>query len=204
MQKIKILIVDDELLIQERIARHLEIMGFEVSGKADRGKEAIKMINSNKPDLILMDIELKENMTGIDVAKIINEKWQIPIIFLTSFTDSRTIHIASQTNPANFLGKPYTPRNLRIAIDLALAKVGQHFGESKALLQMKDSFFVRNKDCYQKILVENILFIEAANSSCLIVTHSSKKYVISTNLTKLTYQFSPSVLNSCKQVSYCQ
>ncbi len=165
---IKILIVEDELIIAEDMANMLEKMGYEVTGNAMDADEAIEFLNQSKPDLILLDINLGGKKDGITLAGEINEKYQVPFIFTTSYTDGNTIERAKKVNPINYLVKPYKPEQLYTAIEIAMFNIAkQHEKEVSASVEneegliIKDALFIKEKYRYTKINIADILWIKA-------------------------------------------
>ncbi len=122
MNKTKILIVEDEVAIASDIEEILEDNGCEVVGIAYSGMQAINMITEHQPDLVLLDINLGGKMTGIDVAKHVNENQKIPFVFLTSHNDEQTINNVINTNPGGYIVKPYKESDIMPAIKIAIAK----------------------------------------------------------------------------------
>jgi CheY-like chemotaxis protein len=116
----KILIVEDDEIISQVIEWRLKKVGYTVSGKAATGKDAITLTEETSPDAILMDIALKGDMDGIETAKIIKEKFNIPIIFLTASSDDKTLSRVIPFQPAQYLLKPFNDDDLRIALWLSL------------------------------------------------------------------------------------
>lgn len=106
---IKILIVEDELIIAQDMIDILEKMGYEVMENAMDAEETFEILSKDTPDLILLDINLSGGRDGIDIAKEINEKYKIPFIFTTSYTDGLTIERAKEVKPLNYLVKPFKP-----------------------------------------------------------------------------------------------
>jgi len=121
--KIKtILIVEDERIIAEEIRMNVEGFGYVVASISATGEDAIYQCDKHKPDIILMDIKLQSAMTGIDAAKIITEKFQVPIIFVSANADEATLSKALQANPYGFLVKPFEEIDLRTALETAFHK----------------------------------------------------------------------------------
>src|SRR5688572_4469572 len=107
MENIRVLVVEDKLMIAEHIASMLKKNSMDVIGMCASGEEAIEMSREKNPDLILMDIELSGAIDGISAAQIIHQDQAIPIIYLSDYTDNKTIDRAKKTIPANFLAKPF-------------------------------------------------------------------------------------------------
>ncbi len=122
MSKANILIVEDESIIALDIRSNLESHGYQVVGQADRGEDAIKKAGELHPDLILMDINLKGEMDGIEAAAKIRAQFDLPVIFLTAFADQTTLERARQAEPYGYILKPFEEHELTIAIEMALYK----------------------------------------------------------------------------------
>jgi len=133
----RIIIVEDEAIIADEIELMLEMMGHEVVGNVQNGDKAEDVFNSQKPDLALLDITIKGSLNGIDLAKIIREKYRFPFVFLTSHSDKTTLSAVKTTFPYGYIVKPFTQQNLMTTIELALHKFEseQEFG-----FPTKDSF----------------------------------------------------------------
>ncbi len=121
-KKISILVAEDENIIALDIAESIKRLGYKVSGIARTAAEAIDKAGSLKPDLILMDIMLDENSSGIEAAEKIRLLFDIPIIYLTALADKETIKKAKITEPFGYLLKPYEPRSLHSSIEMAVYK----------------------------------------------------------------------------------
>jgi len=119
MSDIRILIVEDEPLIAEDIAAALTQVDFSVTGVAYDANEALLQLFSNTPDLVLLDINLGGGDEGLGVAETIREKYAIPFLFLTSYTDKATVNRAKTTEPAGYLVKPFTEASLYTSIEIA-------------------------------------------------------------------------------------
>jgi HD-GYP domain-containing protein (c-di-GMP phosphodiesterase class II) len=120
----KILIVEDEMIIAQNLKNNLIRLGYEVPAIVGTGEEAINVTEWLLPDLILMDIMLKGNQTGIETAEIIRGLYNIPIIYLTAYPDERTLSLAKVTLPFGYLVKPVEIQTLHSTIEMALYKHG--------------------------------------------------------------------------------
>jgi diguanylate cyclase (GGDEF)-like protein/PAS domain S-box-containing protein len=118
----RILIVEDEKIIAIDLQRRLERFGYVVVGMADEGKEAVDMALSLDPDIILMDIMLAGSMDGVEAARTIKVTKDIPFIFLTAYTDEKTLERAKEVQPYGYILKPFKERELYTTIDIALYK----------------------------------------------------------------------------------
>jgi len=122
MEPAKILVVEDEVIVARNIASQLDELGYIVTGKASSGEDAIAKVASTKPELVLMDIILKGEMDGITAAGYIREQFDIPVIFLTAYGDDDTLSRAKITQPFGYVVKPFTIKDLRIAIEIGLTQ----------------------------------------------------------------------------------
>ncbi len=118
----KILIVEDENSSAVLIKRHLESIGYTVASIITSGEEAIKEIKKNRPDLVLMDITLEGKMDGIDTATYVNEKLNVPVVYITSSSDSETLERAKESNPFGYIIKPFDKKDLKATIEMALMR----------------------------------------------------------------------------------
>ncbi|MGB3669681.1 MAG: response regulator [Phormidesmis sp.] len=118
----RVMVVEDESVISLDIKTSLTRLGYSIAGVAASGDIALRKIRETRPDVILMDIHLKGEMTGIDVSEQVRSELQIPIVFLTANADSSTFKEANQTDPYGYLLKPFEEKELGIAIEIALHK----------------------------------------------------------------------------------
>ena len=121
MQK-RIIIVEDEALITAEIKAMLKRLDYEVVGHAMNGDKALDMFARIEADLFLLDISIKGTLSGIDLAKIIREKYKLPFVFLTSFSDKATLEKVKDTMPYGYIVKPFNESDLKVNIELALYK----------------------------------------------------------------------------------
>lgn len=122
MVKKKILVVEDESIVAEHIRRSLQNMGYSVSSVASSGEKAIKEVEEKVPDLVLMDIVLQGDMDGIETANQIRSRFNIPVVYLTAYSDEKILERAKITEPFGYVIKPFNERELRINIEMALYK----------------------------------------------------------------------------------
>lgn len=122
MNATHILIVEDEAIVAADLAAHLERMGYEVTGIAASASEAMAIVQATHPDLVLMDIRLDGEMDGIEAADQILTTFNIPVVYLTAIADDKTIQRAKASLPFGYLVKPFQGENLRVTIEIALAR----------------------------------------------------------------------------------
>jgi len=119
----KILIVEDEIIIGLDIATKLAKMGYAVTGTVTNPDEALECVEQDTPDLILMDINLKSDMDGIDLALKIRESYSIPVLYLTSYSDQHMIERSMPTEPYGYVIKPYTDGSLTAALKTCFSRI---------------------------------------------------------------------------------
>jgi PAS domain S-box-containing protein len=127
------MIVENEIILAIELEQKLTEMGYEIIGRVVSGKEAVDMAIDLKPDMIIMDIRLEDELDGIEAAEKIRKTKPIPIIYLTAYADDRTLQRAKLTEPYGYLVKPYSEVELRTSIEMALhkAQMEQQLRESE-------------------------------------------------------------------------
>jgi DNA-binding LytR/AlgR family response regulator len=186
-QKIRILIVEDNPIIAEDLAAYMEDFGHSAMATADCADEALKLLKTELPDLLLLDVGLEGEIDGIQLANIIKEKYEIPFIFLTALHDDQTIARIKETQPNAYLVKPIDERSLQTTIEVALynfshRKPNQDDGSKQEENFIKgDHFFIKVKNRLVKIQLTDVLFFEAYDNYAYVHT-SEKKYIISMSL----------------------
>ena len=184
--KYKILIVEDEILVATDIEESLENLGYTVQGIVDTGRKAIDAVEEELPDLILMDINLKEEMTGIDAATAITKKHDVPIIYLTANADIATVNKAKVALPYGYIIKPFTDKDLQTNIEIAIFKFGNDLKlkfeseQFNTFFDLKDhaknQIIVHANQGLEKINIDDVYFIEADGDKTVI--HLSDDEVI--------------------------
>ncbi len=188
MSKINsILIVEDEMIIAANIALQLTELGYQVSGIIPRGEDVMPHLQQNLPDLVLMDINLKSDLDGIDIAKLLQKVYAIPIIYLTANSDEANFNRAKETHPYAFIAKPFTKTELYRAIELTSIRLQEEQVPKKitppnAFISsvLSDCVFVRNHDKIVKVNIADILYIEADRNYCQIHCKEKKHLLVTT------------------------
>lgn len=123
--KIKVLIVEDEFLVAKLLGRNLtRFFGYEICGPVATGEKAIERVEEDRPDIILMDIRLASDMNGIEAARQIKSRYNIPVIFVTGYSASEFTTQLQELDSVAFLEKPLEPPEVDAAIRLALTQNG--------------------------------------------------------------------------------
>jgi DNA-binding LytR/AlgR family response regulator len=194
-QPVRILVVEDEMIIAAKVSMFLTELGYEVTGIIPRAEEALLHLEENLPDIALLDIRLKGSMDGIALAQILQRDHRIAVIFLTANTDDATFQQAKAAKPYAFLAKPFKKLDLQRALELTISLMaGQAPEDQKAppagegsQYILSDRIFVRNKDRMVKILFEAILYIEADRNYCRVFT-KTKEYLLTMPMKSLEDQ----------------
>lgn len=186
---IKILVVEDEMIIAAKISMQLTSLGYEVTGILPRGEEALVHVEENKPDIVLLDINLKGKIDGIETAALMQQRNNIPIIYLTANSDEATFNRAKPTRPYAFISKPFKQLDLQRAIELTISRMAANdnpvhiesqTGEEQPFI-LSDRIFVRHREKMIKIMVADILYMEADRNYSRIFTRH-KEYLLSVTL----------------------
>lgn len=136
MSKIKILVVEDESIVAKDIQNTLIRLGYDVPATASNAVSAFQKLDDIKPDLVFLDIKLKGDIDGIQIAEKIKSNYDIPVIFLTSFVDKGTLDRAKVTEPYGYIVKPFNESDLQTTVEMALYK----FEKDKETKYSKDRF----------------------------------------------------------------
>ena len=176
-EKISILIVEDDMIIAANLSIQLTSLGYEVTGILPRGEEAIMHVRENRPHILLMDINLKGELSGIETAKAIKKNNNISIIYLTANSDDATFNKAKETHPKAFITKPFNKLSLQRTIALVVEQMKDEKESSKNTQHievLEDRIFVRHNGRMEKLLLEDILYIEADRNYCILITPKIK------------------------------
>ena len=176
--KTKILIVEDEENISMGIQSVLENLEYDVIGIATNYDEAVKYSLEEIPDLILMDVNLKNSKDGIETAFKIHEVKYIPIVYLTAYSDEDTIDRAIQTKPVGYITKPFRRADLKVTIQLALRKIELTYENVDVNEEYKDlghgySYDLESEVLYFKDIVVKLGVKETKLLKILIVANGN-------------------------------
>lgn len=197
MEKIKILVVEDEFIVSQTITNALEEIGYEVVGQAFDAEEARAMMAQEKPDLVMLDITLRGGEDGIAVAQHIRSEYTIPFIFLTSHSDPNTLARAKEVRPPGYLLKPFQKSELYVAVELALYNHAQdkegepqrnnpdrtvQAEEDGGAFRSGESLFVRQNQGYRKISIAEIRYLKSDRIYVEIYTREQKPILVRESL----------------------
>jgi CheY-like chemotaxis protein len=120
---VKILIVEDNMIIQMFLENTIEEIGDNIITTANNGEEALAMMEADTPDLLLLDIGLNGKRNGIEIAELVNDKYGIPIVFITGNSDRSTLERAMKTNPKHIINKPIDENQLKAEIITIMERI---------------------------------------------------------------------------------
>jgi CheY-like chemotaxis protein len=120
MTDARIFFVEDDEIVAKVIDWRLNKLGYSVCGSAKNGVDAIALIKEKEPDLVLLDIELKGSMDGVELGELLSSQTKIPFIYLTAHTDDSILKRAKNTGSKGYVQKPFSDDDLRVAIEMAL------------------------------------------------------------------------------------
>jgi two-component system response regulator LytT len=184
MAAIKVGIVEDEMIIAEGIAMALEQLGYHATEPVTNYTDALEMIASERPDILLLDIQLSGKKDGIDLAWKIREDYNIPFIFLTANSDPATVDRAKKLNPPAYLVKPFNKEDLYTSIEICLHNYAANSEKEKTAESgnyiIKESLFIKQGSAFTKVKIDDITYIESDNVYVNIFTLTNKLLVRST------------------------
>lgn len=186
-KQIQVLIVEDEFIIADYIQGCLLNLGYDVVGICSCYNEAITALQNHHPDIAIIDIGIKGDKNGIDIANYISENLHIPFIFASSHGDKGTIDKAKKTRPAAYLVKPFTEEDLYATIETALINFSNQKIKAEPeeeIILINDGFFIRHKNKFIKILLQELLYAEANDNYVNLFT-TDTHFTLKTTLLKL-------------------
>ncbi len=189
MSKIRILATEDDPIHEEKLRMVMDSLKYELIDVIVDPHQVIPIIRATNPDVLLMDIALNSDISGIDLVNKINELYDIPTVFITSFRDSETFNQAKETQPAAYITKPYKAEELERSIELAVFSKQK---ERKSIVSTKNDnstmhLFVKDGISLTKVLLSAIGYIEAYDKYCYIHTQH-KKYMVKERLKNIADQ----------------
>jgi DNA-binding LytR/AlgR family response regulator len=182
MSKPKIGVVEDEMVIADTICLNLRKLGYPTTTTSPSYVRAIKMMEEEKPDLMLIDINLGGEKDGIDLAAYVRENYPIPIIFLTANSDAATLERAKVVKPDAYIVKPYKKSDLFAAIEIAISN------RSKLFQKIEPIDFIMVKDGYDyiKVFMVEILFINNDQNYAILNLKNGKKLMVRSTLNEMS------------------
>lgn len=192
MSKIKIGLVEDEAIIAESLCNLLTQLGYDVPEPAATYAEAMLLLEEEKPDLLLLDIQIKGKRDGIDVAMRVKENHQIPFIFLTANADEATVQRAKLASPNAYLIKPFTRDDLYTAIEICLHNATNGLVKEKNVQAVDnaiaDALFIKDGQAFHKVKFADVLYLESEHVYVQVHT-CERKYLVRTSLQQYLLHF---------------
>jgi two-component system response regulator LytT len=198
---INILVTEDEVIVRKDIERCLTQLGYNIIATTDNGKDAISLALKHEPDICLMDIMIKGDMSGIEAAQEIKSNIDVPVIFLTAYADEDTLSKAKVAEPHGYILKPFKDVDIQTAVEMALhkhAKEKELKQETDFLRNLAehnseaDFIFVKNRSRLMHIKKDDLLFVEALKD--YVVVHTSKEsYTIHSTMKEIERKLTDSV-----------
>ena len=206
MPAVNILVIEDDPIYAESLEMIIEQLGYKLTGIVDNPADAIASVKSDAPDLVLMDIEINSSMSGVELAARLKTICNAPVIYVTSHTDKETFQKAKLTSPEAYIIKPYTKESLEVAIELALMRIDRFEQPVKEPAGSNEGFYIKDSGSLYKINPLEILYIEADEKYCTIVT-KQKKHTINIRIIQMkqpqNYPFYPPFSNVPRIHSLC-
>lgn len=196
IKQINILIVEDEILLAKDLQLRLENNKNYKTTIAQSFENAIKILITEKIDFLIIDITLRGSRSGIDLAKKVNEKFNLPFLFLTSHADQQTFDRAKLVQPHAYLLKPFNDRMISMSIELALSNYNNLLLEQEEETfveeentELEKVLFLKKDNTFQKIKLKDIIYLEA-NSNYTLLHTKEDDYVYATVLKKIQEKLS--------------
>ena len=178
---LNILVVEDEYITQKTITVLLTEMGYNVVGTAMNAQETIEVLSEGKVEFALLDITIQGEKDGIWLANYIQEKYSIPHVFLTAYSDDVTVKNAIATNPYGYLIKPFQKAELFTAIEIAMLNFNK---QSTPNIPKENNFlYIKHNEVFEKVAIENIIYAESQKNYLLINTQE-KEYRYRSTITE--------------------
>lgn len=188
-----VLIVEDENLIAQHLQKILRGLNYDVVGVARRATDALQLLRQGPlPDLVLLDIMLRGEIDGIDLAHRLRAEYQLPFLFVTAFADATTLARATQTHPLGYIVKPFEEKDIYAALEMywantETAAVTAPVSAPLSVLAPEpieslahDSIFIRHRRQLIKVRFDELLWVEADSNYTLLQTSESKYAVANT------------------------
>lgn len=179
----KILIVEDEPIHADRFEMLAEQLDYTVAGICDNAFDALDCFHQTTPDLLLLDIHIRGEIDGIQLAERLNQLRPVPIVFVTSMQDDETFARAQRTQPIAFILKPFDTLQLQRAIELAVSRLvnsptlaPSDFGQNDLVLP--DCLFIKVREKLEKVAFDDLLYLESDGRYTMIYTAGGRKFAV--------------------------
>lgn len=197
MPGINIGIVEDEMVIARTIESSLDDLGYDHCGPATTYGEALELLETDRPDLLLLDINLGGKKDGIDVAEKINLLYKIPFIFLTANSDMATIERAKKVKPHAYIVKPFNKEELYAAIEIAVSNFNDKTTITRSpetpALTLNDFVFLKDGKQFHKVRFSDISYIESDNNYTCVYYNTKSKLLVRSPFSEFLETLPPNI-----------
>nr|WP_293845328.1 response regulator [uncultured Arsenicibacter sp.] len=211
---VSILIVEDEAILAMDLCARLEAEGYQVTGTAATGRQALTLYQQHQTDIVICDINLAGDWNGVETIQQLLAFKPLPVIYLSALTDRETVEMAKSTKPAAYLTKPITTDCLRIAIEIAMSNFAYLVPashdqaaapkprpaitmapakDSEMILQVGDHIFIKQNYQFVRVRQSDVLYVEADDKYTTLVT-SDRKFVLRLSMGVLLQRLSDQAL----------
>ena len=186
MKEERILIVEDDPSIAENIEEILELLDYVNIDIANSANQAIKVIKKYRPDLIFMDIKLKGDKDGIELGEIIKQMIDVPIVYVTSYSDPTIIERAKRINPAGFIVKPFNTNDIHAMVEIVLynkrtrpstSESSSSKSSTDSPYLVNDAVYIKADNAFERVDYEDIYYVEA-NGNMVTIFTKHRNYII--------------------------
>ncbi|WP_143962843.1 LytR/AlgR family response regulator transcription factor [Litoribacter populi] len=185
MKEERILIVEDDPSIAENIEEILELLDYTNIDIANSANQAIKVIKKYRPDLIFMDIKLKGDKDGIELGEIIKQMIDVPIVYVTSYSDPTIIERAKRIHPAGFIVKPFNTNDIHAMVEIVLYNkrtrpAGSDGAPAKPFESpylVNDAVYIKADNAFERVNYDDIYYVEA-NGNMVTIFTKNRNYTI--------------------------
>lgn len=189
----RVLIIEDEFIIAQSLSTTLIKLGYQIVSIQSNYEEAVTILETDSPDIIILDIKLKGEKSGIDLAEYINENYDIPYIFLTSITDKHLLNTLKYLNPSSILIKPFNKHELDAILSLTKHQYKKNIPKKEQINTAEDYIFIKQKSEHIRLKFSNIKYIKSSDVYISIKTNDNLSYklrgTLDAFLKKLNHQF---------------
>ncbi|MFI1772299.1 LytR/AlgR family response regulator transcription factor [Thalassobellus citreus] len=186
MSEIKVLVVEDEIIIADNICDTLNDLGFEALEPAMSYTEAITLIEIEKPDIAILDIQLSGKKTGIDLAEKMNNDFNLPFIFLTSNADKVTLNEAKKVMPPAYLIKPFSKEELYTTVEIVYNNFLMKNEKTKSNKQVvENALFIKERGAMVKLSFDEILYLKSSHVYIEIVLKNKRTHLVRGSLNEI-------------------
>ena len=188
--KLDVLIVEDNLSFSLELEMQLEEIGYHVIGRVDNSGEALDIIYSKEPDLILMDIDIKGHLTGVEIGTKIKHL-NIPILYITSFGDDEHYAAAQASNMIGYLVKPIEKYTLKTTLQLMISnaflgdKAEPKINHKDTQFLANDHLYIKKKGVFHKVLIDSIAYVQSHDNYCETITIDGNIFVSRTTISSM-------------------